>query len=144
MPEELDILMQAVKNSPLLTEEQRSLLVSEIEKGEPYSPEFVNAIGEFIGLVAIYENLNEAALIDECEEIDRKIDEASGLNLSPEEVQKRVKEIISLVNNFIAEVKKIEKEAEVEVENIIHTKAEGSAIDSIRESLKQPKKDENS
>jgi|GEM_PF-6282987 len=139
MDVEILLLIDTIKDSPVLSEHEKKVFLDTIGRGEPFSEEFFFALGEFINTTLAYEELEEVNLVEKALELREQI---AGLQKKlqgdPEKNKAEVRRIIALTNEFLAELKQKESEFEKGVESIVH-KSEGDTIDSIRQSLHKPK-----
>lgn len=142
--QEIFTLILGIVNSPILSEEEKDLLLSELKAGEPYSEELFFALTQFIITTVAYVDAQEIELTEKALQLRAEIKELkTKLQGDPEKNRKAVQQIINLTNNFLAELDKQEADFEKEVEKIIHEKGEEADIQSIR-SLLQKKKPEDS
>jgi len=129
-------LCDAIEYSPLLADEQKMLIIDQIEAGEPFSPELAEVIVQFANMSIEFEQIVEDATKERVLELDAKLREMDTEEMSESEIQEKAKEIISIVDEFLAESKKIEKDYDETVESLVHENAEVSEIDAIRSKLK--------
>ncbi len=127
-------LLNGVEYSPLLSDTQKWVLIEQIEQGEPYSEELLQAIVEFLRTTTVLEDIAQDILQERLKEIDGTLE---GKPENKAEIRKRASQIVSLVNNFMEEMKKMEKEYDEKVEAIITQQGDKSEIDDIHDFLNE-------
>ena len=139
MDNDFSDLLDYIEVSPVLDREQKLLLVASIEAGEPFSKELIESVMALLKAGITYENINQEDLKIRLSEIDKQILKFD--NSDPKKIQKKAREIIALVDNFLAEMKRVDKKFDDEIEGVVHQE-EGEEANAIRAFLKKSKKKE--
>lgn len=139
MDKNFTTLLDSIEFSPLLEDEQKWALIGALENGEPYSQELATAVSEFVKATISFMYFAEEAFSLRVEDLDAEIAAVDAQENDLEDVtqmQEKARKIIVIVNNFMAEAKKIEADLETKVEKIVKEKGESTEIAAIQQFLK--------
>lgn len=126
-------IIEIIRDSTLIAEAKKSEFIAVLSQGEPFSAEFTQEFGEFLGAEYGLLNEREAHLAREL----AKAQEAQNTGPKKRRVVVEHKKIVDgIVENFERDARNLATTHDQKVEKIVREQGEGAQIDALRAKLK--------